>query len=94
MGPQSQNASSSSSARQLPSPNSLGLHRSSEVPMPREPAERELGERDQAPKALPRHPVLPQITNDKKDWQVMYNPKVTKALDIGLVHTFTHSRCV
>jgi hypothetical protein len=89
MGPQSQNASSSSSTRRLPSPNSLGLHRSPEVLMPRGPAERDFANRDLAHKALPRHPILPEIT---KDWQVMCNPKVAKALAIDLVHTFTHSR--
>ncbi|KAF9478961.1 WD40 repeat-like protein [Pholiota conissans] len=93
MGAQSQNASSSSSAMPVPSPNSLGLYRSPDVSSGREPAERTLPEREQLQKEPPRYPVPPEIP-DRNDWQVVYNPRVQKALGICLVHTFAHTSVV
>jgi glucose repression regulatory protein TUP1 len=52
--------------------------------------------RQAAPSAAPETPT--EIKEAKKeggpDWMTMYNPKVKRTLDVELVHTLIHDRCV
>ncbi|CAA7268253.1 unnamed protein product [Cyclocybe aegerita] len=40
------------------------------------------------------HTVPPEFKKEGNDWCAVYNPKVKKALDVNLLHTFNHSSVV
>ena len=41
------------------------------------------------PETVPR-----EMKKEGTDWVTMYNPKVRRTLDVELVHTLQHDRCV
>jgi glucose repression regulatory protein TUP1 len=38
--------------------------------------------------------VPPELKKDASDWFAVFNSKVKRVLDVNLVHTLTHERCV
>ena len=38
--------------------------------------------------------VSPDFKKDGSDWFAVFNPKIKKSLDVNLVHTLMHERCV
>ena len=38
--------------------------------------------------------VLPEFKKEGNDWFAIFNPKVKRELDVNLVHTLEHERCV
>jgi glucose repression regulatory protein TUP1 len=46
------------------------------------------------PDDLDLNNVPPELRKEGSDWSVIFNPKVKKVLDVGLVHSLVHKRCV
>ena len=46
------------------------------------------------PEDLDIHTIPPEYKREGSDWYVVFNPKVKRILDVQLVHTFMHERCV
>ena len=40
------------------------------------------------------HNILPEFKKEGNDWFAFFNPKVKRVLDVTLVHTLIHERCV
>jgi glucose repression regulatory protein TUP1 len=40
------------------------------------------------------HNILPEFKKEGNDWFAIFNPKVKRVLDVNLVHTLMHERCV
>lgn len=38
--------------------------------------------------------VPPELKKEGSDWFAVFNPKVKRVLDVNLVHTLMHERCV
>jgi general transcriptional corepressor TUP1 len=38
--------------------------------------------------------ILPEFKKEGNDWFAIFNPKVERVLDVNLVHTLKHERCV
>jgi general transcriptional corepressor TUP1 len=38
--------------------------------------------------------VPPELKKEGSDWFAVFNPKVKRVLDVSLVHTLIHERCV
>ena len=46
------------------------------------------------PDDLDPHNVPPELKKEGSDWFAVFNPKVKRVLDVSLVHTLMHERCV
>ena len=46
------------------------------------------------PDDLDIHSVAPELKKEGSDWFAIFNPKVKRMLDVSLVHTLMHERCV
>jgi len=46
------------------------------------------------PDDLDIHSVAPELKKEGSDWFAIFNPKVKRVLDVSLVHTLMHERCV
>ena len=40
------------------------------------------------------HSVAPELKMEGSDWFAIFNPKVKRVLDVSLVHTLMHERCI
>ena len=40
------------------------------------------------------HRVAPELKMEGSDWFAIFNPKVKRVLDVSLVHTLMHERCI
>jgi hypothetical protein len=67
-----------------PSP---GGHPASDIPMGGEPG-------GQFPDDVDVGNVPPELKKEGSDWFAVFNPKVKRVLDVSLVHTLIHERCV
>ena len=46
------------------------------------------------PDDLDIHTGAPELKKEGSDWFAIFNPNVKRVLDVSLVHTLMHERCV
>jgi len=46
------------------------------------------------PDEIDPHIVPPELKKEGSDWFMVFNGKVKRVLDVSLVHTLMHERCV